>query len=67
MNIAEANNVQWLLDWVLGVEKPGGGRWTEDEARDFAAYLADRSRKALSAGMSGAQVHTSWPCRPARP
>lgn len=67
MNITEANNVQWLLDWVLGVEKPGGGRWDEDDAREFAVFLADRSYKALSAGMNGDQVRTSWPWRPPRP
>lgn len=66
MNITEANHVQFLLDWVLGLEKPSGGYWTDEQAREMAAYLADRSYKVLSAGMTGVHVHASWPGRSQR-
>lgn len=63
MNITEANDVNRVLSWVLGVRTD----WDHDdevlfhEAGLAAARLAERAHKALSAGLTGDQVRAAWP------
>ena len=56
MTGAEACGVQVLLDWVLALqvwEHPDGSDVADDETlRKTVRHLADRSHKALGAGVS---------------
>lgn len=62
MNIGESNAVSTLLRWitrtpgVLCTDPPSDG-----EARHSAAYLADRARLTMAAGMTSAEVRDRWP------
>lgn len=68
MNISEANDINTLLSWLTRTAPscPEGmdeGDWLlaqDDEARQSAVRLADRARRALHAGMSGADVERAW-------
>jgi hypothetical protein len=60
MNITEANHANTLLRYLLNEPDVMGRVPTADEARAAAVALADRSRRALGAGLSGADVDALW-------
>lgn len=64
MNMTEANNVNLLLDWLLGTEDDPP---TSDQARQAAAALADRAYSALHAGFDASDVRHLWPAFPDEP
>jgi hypothetical protein len=53
VTITEANAVNTLLRYVLG-SPPGG------DPQEAAAHLADKAHRALSAGLTGADVRAAW-------
>jgi hypothetical protein len=57
MNITESTNVHVLLSWLLDPHSPDHA---EPAAREAAAYLADRARSTLGAGLAGAAVEAGW-------
>lgn len=60
----EAIEINRLLRWVLYRDQPEFGRLgrvtTEAEARDAAAYLAERANKVLHAGLRRDVVERDW-------
>jgi hypothetical protein len=63
VNISEGNDVNELLYWLLGIRRDRENRTDEqisDDVRDAAARLADRSHKALGAGLTSRAVHAGW-------
>lgn len=63
MNIREANTVNTLLHWLLGLPRVGDDPVAEDQAREAAAFLAARADTALGAGLTAADVDRHWPGR----
>jgi len=61
--ISEASDINIVLRYLLQKPRPGLSAPTNVEALDAAARLADRSYKALSAGLSALDVHAAWPHR----
>lgn len=67
MNISEANELNALLSWILGTERGATHEsTTDDEARDAAAFLADKAHRALSAGLNANRVKKAWSGRRVR-
>lgn len=60
MNITEANATSRLLSWLTGRAGVGGPISNERALAD-AEYLAERSRRALLAGITPEYVRTNWP------
>lgn len=65
MNVTESCDVNTLIGWLLGRQKPSGGLYSSHEAKEAAAALADRADKRLSAGLNGFDVRGEW--NPRRP
>lgn len=65
MTISEANDVQSLTRWILGIgDQDADGRPRADvgrDARDALARLAERSQAKLCAGRDAAFVRRTWP------
>lgn len=63
LTIGEAQDVNSLLSWVLGL-RPTGTTKTDDEleadAKAAAMHLADKASKALSAGLNSPRVDEAW-------
>lgn len=57
MNITEANDLNYVLSYVLNV----GQVPSSDKAMEAAARLADKANKALGAGLTGERVRAAWP------
>lgn len=55
MSIGDANDTQWLLDYVLG-----GHKVSDDQAKAAAMRLADRSAKVLMAGERSEGIEWRW-------
>jgi hypothetical protein len=67
MSVREANAVNELLDFILGLESVYGESPMDSEARAAAALLAKSAYKRLSAGLDSEQVIRLWNKRkPAR-
>lgn len=60
MNITEANLVNTLLGWLVEMPDPCGRLVSHTEGRDAAELLAERANKALSAGITAAEVRAAW-------
>ncbi|MGH3493907.1 MAG: hypothetical protein ACRDQ1_11815 [Sciscionella sp.] len=60
MNIGEANAVNTVLRWVLGSTDDDGTQVSDEAARKWAAWLADRANKAIGAGLHGDTVIVQW-------
>lgn len=62
--IGEAHDVNTLLDWMLGIRRPGSVDDTDEqlaeEAKASAARLADKANKALMAGIRSDDVLKAW-------
>jgi hypothetical protein len=58
--VTEACQFHVLLNWILGQEYRPETPVTDDQARDSAAFLADRASKTLSAGRNGSDVVRDW-------
>lgn len=56
MNINESIRVQTLIRYLTDSPSPVGDKVSWVEAQDAAATLAEKSRKVLSAGMTGDDV-----------
>lgn len=63
LTIGEAQDVNSLLNWLLGI-RPEYTEMTDEElateARAAAERLADKANKALSAGLNGKSVNEAW-------
>lgn len=63
LTIGEAQDVNSLLEWVLGI-RPQYTEMTDEElateARASAERLADKANKTLSAGLNGKRVNDAW-------
>lgn len=62
LTIGEAQDVNVLLDWVLGI-RPDTAQTDEElqaAAKAAAEHLADKAFKALSAGIDGRRVDAGW-------
>jgi len=63
LTIGEAHDVNTLLDWMLGIRRPGS-EMTDDElmaeAKQSAARLAGKANKALMAGLRTEDVLAAW-------
>ncbi|MFL6141605.1 MAG: ParB/RepB/Spo0J family partition protein [Labedaea sp.] len=61
MNITESNDVNTVLQHLLpDTPARSSGRPDSEQAQAAAARLADKARKALAAGLSGADVEAAW-------
>lgn len=63
LTIAEAHDVNTVLDWVLGLSRIHStltDEEHEDAAREAAGRLADKAFKALSAGLDSRRVYAAW-------
>lgn len=61
--ITEAHDYNTLLDWILGIRRPGSTMTDEElatEAQAAAERLADKAFKSLSAGLDGRRVKEAW-------
>ncbi len=58
MNITEANELNHVLDFLLGIKTHP--EIDEATARAAASRLAERAYKALSAGLDGTTVREAW-------
>jgi len=61
MSITDANDLNHVLEFLLGMPQPGFRGPDSDFAQAAACRLADRANKALSAGIDGVQVTKHWP------
>lgn len=59
-SVAESNAISRLLRWVTGT----GTGITTEQAREAAGFLASRSYRVLSAGITPAEVAGNWPAQP---
>lgn len=64
MTNGEANDLNTVVQFLLGTVWNGCAVPDEDTARQAAARLADRSHKTLMAGLRGTDVDRLWPQRP---
>ncbi len=63
MTIGESNDVNILLQWLLGgLSARPQVHWpvSDTDARDAAARLASRAHNTLMAGVDSTQVHARW-------
>jgi len=60
MNVSEANAVNTLLRWHMGLAPAGGEVPTAEQARQAAARLAEGAHRKLAAGITAATVHDHW-------
>lgn len=63
LTVSEAIDVNTLLDWILGIRRPGS-IMTDDElaaeAQAAAGRLADKANKTLMAGLDMRRVNEAW-------
>lgn len=62
LTIGEAQDVNTILDWVLGI-RPDTNQTDEElqaAAKAAAEHLADKAFKALSAGLDARRVDAAW-------
>lgn len=64
MNVGEANDLNTLLRYVLGIRRDHEVDVDDqefcDDAEDAAARLAERANKALNAGLKEVDVRDAW-------
>lgn len=59
----EANDINTVLLYLLNSRWNGNPIPSEDNAREAAQRLADRSHKTLMAGVTGHDIALRWPGR----
>jgi len=62
VNITEANATSRLLSWVTGRTTVSA-----EQALAAAEFLAERSQKALAAGITPDHIRANWPTQPPGP
>ena len=60
MNVKESCELNVLLYYVLGLDRPGMGPVRPEDARAAAVALADKSNRTLMAGLDGHRVERAW-------